>query len=551
MLTSFSMQNFALFKHCEIDFKKGFNVILGQSGAGKSIIIDALNFVLGGKADKNLIRTGEKTMRVDAVFSDLSAQGKAILDELAIDTDDGLIISRTLSEDGKSNIRVNGAILSLKDLKLITENLIDFCGQHDSVGLINSNNHLMFLDKFIGNEAGKDRAEIEKSYDELMDIDKKIKALGGDESERARLKEILQFQITEIENANLLDGEEEELRTRYKFISSAERIYEKVSEALKVLDGTAAGVTTQLFEAKNTLKSLSEFENLQECSDRLENSYYEVKDVVDTLEDVLSNTDFDQNELERIDARLDLIKGLERKYGATIADVLVFCEKIKKQLNDLDDSEFMLEKLNKERERVSAELEEKCQKLSDLRKKYALELEQKIENELNELQMKGTRFKVDFERAAVSKKGFDQVKFIFSANLGQNMKDLSKTASGGELSRLLLAFKNIMLDKESVSTVVFDEIDSGISGKTAGKVAEKLENISNYFQIICITHTPVVASKGNAYLLVTKYNEDNTTLSKVEEIANDDVVYQIASLIDGSEKVSDTAINHSKQLLKK
>lgn len=549
MLSSLFISNLALIKNCEINFDKGFNVILGQSGAGKSILIDAISFVLGAKADKTLLRTGENLMKVEAIFDSVSEKTKAKLDELGIDFDDQLVISRTLSADGKSVIRVNGSVVVLKALKEITADFVDFCGQHDSVGLINVNNHLAFLDRFVGGEAEGYLSALNEQFDRLQDVEKKIKALGGDDSERNRLKEILKFQIEEIENASLTSGEEEELRDKFNYISSAEKISENVGEALNLLERENSSATGNVYEAKNLLSSLGAFENIDECKERLNSVYYELKDVAETLEGILDGADFDPIMLEKIDKRLDLIKDLKRKYGKSVDEILAFCDNAKKRLEELDNSEEVLGKLEKERQSVQNEIGSTAEKLSTLRKERAHGLEKRIENELNDLQMKGTSFKVNFEKSKPTRRGCDDVRFIFSANLGQEMKDLSKTASGGELSRLLLAFKNIMLDKES--TVVFDEIDSGISGQTAGKVAEKLRNISKYLQTICITHTPVVASKGDEFILVEKHTENGETISTARSIKGEEIVKEIAGLIDGNENISTTALNHAKELLSK
>ena len=551
MLSSLSISNFALIKNSELFFDKGFNVILGQSGAGKSILIDALSFVLGGKADKSFIRSNEKMLKVDAVFDNISDALKGQLEELGIDCEDELVLSRSLNVDGKSIIRVNGSLVVLKTLKEITLNLIDFCGQHDSVGLLNVSNHLALLDRFIGNDVNILLADIESLYDKVVEIDKNISRLGGNETERNRLKEILKFQISEIEQAALEVGEDESLEKRYKFISSAENIVEKVGAVLQKIEQDTDSVTSRLFEAKSLLNSLNEFPSLAECRDRLENAYYEIKDVAEILDDVVRNTDFDENELERLDKRLDLIKDLKRKYGNSIESILGFKDDIKKQLDELENSEFTINKLDKEKKEITKQLETKCEGLSKLRREYAVVLEDKLKEELADLQMKGTNFKVNFDKTNITKKGFDAVKFVFSANVGQDMRDLSKTASGGELSRLLLAFKNIMLDKENKPTVVFDEIDSGISGQTAGKVADKLNKISKYVQVICITHTPVVASKGDEFVLVTKSLQNGETVSSANVIDGDEIVNQIAALLDGNEVISSTALEHAKKLLGK
>lgn len=549
MLSSLFISNLALIKNCEVNFHSGLNVILGQSGAGKSILIDAISFVLGAKADKSLLRTGENMMKVEAVFDNLTDKTKAKLTDYGIDFDDQLVLSRTYSVDGKSVIRANGSVVILKTLKDITESFVDFCGQHDSVGLLNSNNHLLLLDKFIGKEAEEYLKILGEQFDELQTIDKKIKSLGGDDAERNRLKEILKFQIAEIESASLTDGEEEELKEKFDYISSAEKISENVGEALNLLEHGNLSASTAVFEAKTLLSQLGNFENIAECEERLNSAYYELKDIAETLEGVLNGTDYDPISLERIDKRLDLIKDLKRKYGKNITEILAFKDDAKAKLDDLLESADILQKLSAERNALCEKIDEIAQKLSSLRKLKAKDLERQIEKELADLQMQGTSFRVHFEKIDPTRKGEDEVKFVFSANAGQELKDLSKTASGGELSRLLLAFKNII--KDSQSTIIFDEIDSGISGQTAGKVAEKLQNISKYLQTILITHTPVVASKGSHFILVTKAIEAGEAISVARKIEGEEVVVEIASLIDGGENISQTAINHAKELLLK
>ena len=549
MLSSLFISNLALIKNCDVNFHSGLNVILGQSGAGKSILIDAISFVLGAKADKSLLRTGENMMKVEAVFDNLTDKTKAKLADYGIDFDDQLVLSRTFSADGKSVIRANGSVVILKTLKDITESFVDFCGQHDSVGLLNSNNHLLLLDKFIGKEAEEYLKILGEQFDELQTIDKKIKSLGGVDAERNRLKEILKFQIAEIESASLTDGEEEELKEKFDYISSAEKISENVGEALNLLEHGNLSASTAVFEAKTLLSQLGNFENIAECEERLNSAYYELKDIAETLEGVLNDTDYDPISLERIDKRLDLIKDLKRKYGKNIAEILAFKDDAKAKLDDLLESADVLQKLSAERSALCEKIDEIAQKLSSLRKLKAKDLERQIEKELADLQMQGTSFRVHFEKINPTRKGEDEVKFVFSANAGQELKDLSKTASGGELSRLLLAFKNII--KDSQSTIIFDEIDSGISGQTAGKVAEKLQNISKYLQTILITHTPVVASKGDEFILVTKESGNSETVSNAQIIHGDEVVREIANLIDGSEKISETAVNNAKELLLK
>ena len=547
MISSLSLNNVALIKKQNIEFGTGFNCLLGQSGAGKSIIIDALSFVLGAKVDKTLIRSGENQMRVDAVFEDVSDDVLDFLREQDIESDE-LIVTRTLSSDGKGSIKINGYPVTLKVLNELSELLIDFCGQHDSVGLLNVKNHLGILDKFAGDEVEKLKNVVSLRYAEVKDIEKKISSLGGNEAERERTKELLKYQIDELEEANLIVGEDVELKEKFDFMSSAENIFEKVSDVVLKLEEGRDNATTLVYDAKNELSDFSNFKDVEDCRVRLENCYYELKDIAETLSDIKRKTEFDPRELERIDERLDLIKKLSKKYGKTIEDMLKYLEEGKQKLDELENSEYMLEKLSKEKEHAEKLLEEACLQLHDKRADAAKMLEGKVMSELGDLEMKGTFFKVDFERIEPTTKGFDSVKFMFSANKGQDVKDLHKTASGGELSRLLLAFKNIMLDREKVQTVVFDEIDSGISGHTAGRLAEKIANISKYTQVICITHTPVVAAKADTFLLVEKNVVDENTFSTVKALAGDEPIREVARLIDGGKEVSQTALEHSKKL---
>ncbi|MBE7076152.1 MAG: DNA repair protein RecN [Clostridiales bacterium] len=549
MLSALSLNNVALIKKQNIDWSDGFNCLLGQSGAGKSIVIDALSFSLGAKAEKNLIRTGETSLRVDAVFSDLSEEQKQLLSEYEIEAEDELIITRTLTTEGKSSIKINGFPATLKMLKELAEGLVDFCGQHDSVGLLNVNNHLALLDKFAGKPVEDLKQKVSHSFDELKEIESQIKSLGGNELERARTKDLLQYQIQELENANLRIGEEEELKERLEFISSAENIFERVGDALLKLDEQRDNATSLLYEAKTDLSSLSNFSDIEDCKARLESCYYDLKDVAETLKDIKRNTEFDPKELEILDARLDQIKSLTKKYGKTVENLIDYLQECKQTLDQLENSQFILEELNDKKLKADESLQSDCKKLSAERKKYAKLFQEQIMKQLSDLEMQGADFYVDFQESVISRKGFDAVKFMFSANKGQEVKDLHKTASGGELSRILLAFKNVMLDKDRVETVVFDEIDAGISGRTAGKVAEKLANISKFTQIICITHTPVVASKANNFLLVEKNVVDNSTISTVKTLKEEGVVREIARLIDGGTEVSETALQHSRNLL--
>ena len=358
MLASLSLNNVALIKKQTISFDKGFNCLLGQSGAGKSLIISALNFSLGAKADKNLIRSGENSLRVDAVFESVGKDVNDFLQDLEIDVEDELIITRTLNAEGKSSVKINGFPATAKTLKDLSLLLVDFCGQHDSVGLLNVNNHLLLLDKFAGAEVDSLKKEVEINFERLKSVEQKISSLGGNEAERERTKDILQFQINEIESADLKMGEDVELKEKLDFMSASVDIYDKISAVLSKLDGMGTSVCPQLFECKNELNSISNFQDIEQCRQRLEDAYYDMKDVSEVLETIRDKAEYDPKEMERIDARLDLIKGLQRKYGTTVEAVLNHFEKAKAQLDELENSEFLLEKFLKEKTAVQKDLDD-------------------------------------------------------------------------------------------------------------------------------------------------------------------------------------------------
>ena len=545
MLSNLVIENIALIKKADIEFKDGFNVLLGETGAGKSIIFDALNFALGGKADKTLIRSGEEMMKVNAVFTNLDETVISFLQEQDIE-DEEVVISRSYTVDGKSSIKLNGENIALSVLKKIGALLVDTYSQHDSLELLNNKKHLSLLDKFGGDDVLQLKSEYIKVYEEFKSLQKSILDLGGDDSERERLKEIYQFQIKEIENANLIVGEEEEIRDRIKFLSSAEKIFENLNEVSGLLSENNFSVLSNLSQIKGLLLSVSEFDDINECKEKILSVYYELEDVYETIESIKDRTDFDENELNKLDARLDLIKSLNKKYGGSIENVLKFYKDIKDKYNNLMNSDELLNELNIKLNDAKKRLIAKANKLTNLRKQFGDKLKVLLMNELQDLSMKGTLFDVEFvANENLSSEGQDNVKFIFSANKGQELKDISKVASGGELSRLMLAFKNIF--NENNKTVVFDEIDAGISGEVGNKVAEKLSNLSKSSQVLCITHMPQVASAGDSYLYVGKFEQDGQTYTRVSILDKNQEIENIARLI-GGDNITQIAIKHAKEM---
>lgn len=548
MLQSISIKNVALIKNLVVDFNKGLNILLGETGAGKSIIFDALNFVLGAKLDKTLIRYGEQEMRVDAVFGMLNENSKLLLSELGFE-DNEILLSRTLNNEGKSSIRINGNLSTQSILKEVGKILVDSYFQHESVELLKSKNHLAMLDKFGKEKINHIKENVKKIYSQYIEILNQMKKLGGDEFERARELSLLEYQIKEIEDANLQPGEDELLHEKLKLLNNSEKIYQIISACDEYLGDNSNSCISLLQQSIALLSNLTGFDSVEECKNRLESARYEIEDIYQTLTDIKEQTEYDENEYQTIDQRYDLIKSLTKKYGGNIEKTLEYLEKSKTRYNELNDSEVILKKLEKQKEELLKQLSIFCDELTEKRKKVANEIETKIVKELKELGMKSSKFEVNFTKlSSFTNNGCDNVEFVFSANKGQEVKSLAKTASGGELSRFMLAIKNIFAEIGSAETLIFDEIDSGISGETGKIVGEKLHNITQFAQVICITHLPQVACYGNEFYFVSKFETENETLTKVEKLEGKEIPFNIARMIVG-DNVSDIALSQAKEMI--
>ncbi len=547
MLQSLSIKNVALITNLNIEFGEGFNVLLGETGAGKSIIFDALNFVLGAKADKTLIRFGENEMRVDAVFTNLSKQTKDNLSQFGYE-DDEIGLSRTFNMEGRSTIRINGSPVTTSVLKEVGGFLVDSYSQHESVELLKTKNHLSMIDKFGGEDILTIKNQVKEGYLSLNEILKKIEKLGGDNFERERRLSLLEYQINEIEECDLKLGEDEELNEKINFYQSAEKINEAISICENMLNDGVGSCISQLQQSANALAGFGEFEEIEDCRKRLDSSRYEIEDVCETLLNIKSSTDFDEREFDKLDRRRDQIRSIIKKYGGSIEKSLEFLDKAKEEYSEIVDSESILLKLEKEKDDINLKLLSLCEKLSCLRKNVAKDIKDKVMLELAQLGMKSSRFDIEFQKLdKPTSNGFDDAEFVFSANKGQDVKSLSKTASGGELSRFMLAFKNIFASLGGAQTLVFDEIDSGISGETGKIVGVKLNNITQNSQVICITHLPQVASFGDDFYFVSKKEESNSTITEINHLKEDEIVYNLARMVVGDD-VSDTALKQAGEM---
>ena len=550
MLQTLKIENVALIDNLTVDFNKGLNILLGETGSGKSLIFNSILFVLGSKSDKTLIRNGKDFMRVEALFVNLSNQVKDFLNQSGFEIDDELLISRSYFLDNRNVIRINNSIATSSFLKSLGILLADCYTQHESVDLLKNKNHLSMLDKFGGNELQVIKEEIFKLLADRKDLEKRIQDLGGNDADRERLISILRYQIEEIESADLQIGEDEEINQRLKILNSAEKIYEAVSCCENLLSANVDSVVNSLQECSAQLSALSAIEDLEKLKERLDSCRYEIEDINQSLIDLRDTTNFDEKEFEHLDSRKDLIKNLNKKYGGTIENVLAFLKSAKEKMSMLEDGEFALEKLKVEMKKTNNQLWTLAEKLSNLRKDLAKEVEEKVVSQLKDLGMKSSKFTINFVKLEnVGNNGQDEVKFSFSANAGQEVKELSKTASGGELSRFMLAIKNIFAENGSSDLMLFDEIDSGISGETGRVVGKKLKNITNFTQVLCITHLPQVASFGDNFINVFKIESNGQTYSNAKILQGEEIAVAIAKMTGGNEP-SQLAISHANELIK-
>lgn len=554
MVEKLKINNFALIKSLEIDFSNGFNVLIGETGAGKSIILSALNFVLGGKADKAIIRSGEEVAKVSAVFSCDSVKLNNLFEQFGIEKSDELLITRSYNTQGKNDVRINGEMATVGMLKEFGALLVDSYNQNEQVEMTKTKNHIRILDSYKPQTINVFKSKLMPLIEEINSIDAEIKKLGGNGENRARRIDILNYQIQEIEDAALKEGEEEELSDILARISQSEKVLNAISELENVLSGEDYSLISSLSAAKNKMIGLASVdEQLADISDRLSTSVIELEDISESLSSIYEKFSFDENKINSLIARRDEIDGLKHKYGKDYSEIMQYLTNSKQELDLLSNAEEKLFELSNKRAEIKGQIFELSKKLSNQRKENAKEIEKLLENGLKEVGIKNSKFKICFadepdfdEFETFSEEGFDVVEFMFSANLGEELKPLSKTISGGEMSRFMLVLKNILAETGGAQTIVFDEIDSGISGQIADEVALKIESLSKNYQIICITHLPQVAAKGDNFIHVFKETVDGRTESKCEILTDEQIIKQIA--ITASGNVTEASIQYAKEL---
>ncbi len=555
MLETLKIENVALIKTLEIDFSSGFNIIMGETGAGKSIIIDALNFVLGDKADKTLIRFNEETMKVSALFS-VSNQVKNLLSELGFEEDDQVLLSRTYSQSGKGECRINGQIVPVAMLKQLGFALVSTLSQNESIGLLKQKNHLSILDNYKSSDLIKVKEELETITSKLNELSKEIKSYGGSEANRIRQIDMLKFQINEIENANILENEDIILQDKLTKLSNADKISNALSNALSCLENDNAGLDL----IRSAISSLSQIENYDENASKiistLQESLLGVQDSVDFMYQIREEYDVNPRDLDNLLERKDVLDNLKHKYGGNLSEVQNFMVMAKNELDNLENAEEYLAKKQEERKKLLELAQEKFIELSEKRREHAKELEEKISSGLKDIGILNAKFKVDFISLAQSLSdietynvnSFEDVEFLFSANVGEELKPLAKTISGGEMNRFMLIFKNIVAEESSPETLIFDEIDSGISGHIAVSVAKKIAKLSKKYQILCISHLPQVVSMGDTFYYVSKSDNGQRTETTIKKLTDNEIVHEICELTYGA--VDENKLNLTKDLLK-
>lgn len=550
MLSVLKIRNIAIIENAEIEFNKGFNVLTGETGAGKSIILDSINAVLGFRTSRELIRTGETEAEVTALFSSVGEKTNEKLNELGLplNDDNSLLITRTITAD-KNVCRVNNSLTSVSALREIGTTLISIHGQQDNRELLDSETHIGYIDAVAENT---DLLEGYKAtYSELCKINSEIKSLMTNEAEKERMIDILSFQIDELTKAEITVGEWEELKEKRTEIQNIEKISEGFRNAEVALSGGEGftGAVELVSGAQKALSQVANFsKNAEKLSVKLNDIYYELSDIADTLRFSDGESEYTRNDLEVIEERLDLLYRLSKKYGSSEEEMLEFLSKAEEKLKALTSSEENLEELKAKQKIISERARKQAEELSLCRKETAKKFEENVMEELRFLDMPSVEFNVRFCDVELCENGVDSVEFLISANIGEPPKPIAKIASGGELSRIMLALKNVLSDKDKIGTMIFDEVDTGVSGRAATKVAQKLKQVSEGRQVICVTHLAQLAVLSDNHYLIEKSARDGKTYTNVTPLDFEGRKYEIARITSGGE-ITETQLKNAEEML--
>lgn len=548
MLNLLHIENIAVIESADISFGTGFNVLTGETGAGKSIVIDAISAILGERAYRDMIRTGEEKASVRAVFSQVAPLDW--FNENGVPYDRETVIQRDIFLDGKNVCRVNGTLVSVTMLRKLGIQLMNIHGQHDSASLFDEENHLIFLDDFSSNQAL--REAYQEKYQAVAALRREIQRMTMDEGEKLRRMETLQYQIAEIEKAELEPGEDEALEERRKLLQNAERLSKGMDEAVEALYGGeesdgAAGLLTQ---AEHALGRLSRFsDSFTSLHERVTDLMYQVRDAAEEAKDMRDDLSYSADELEQIESRLDVIYRLRKKYGTTCQEILDYLEKARKELADIEFADDRLERLKQKLQKAEQEAWAAAEALRQNRRENAEIMSARILQELKELDMPRVQFRCQFRELELQPNGADAVAFYLSANAGEALKPLSKVASGGELARIMLSMKNVLAEKDQIATLIFDEVDTGVSGRAAQKVAEKLRKLAQHKQVLCVTHLPQMAALADTHMLISKCERDGRTYTSVTPLDTEGRKRELARIIGGTH-ITETTLKSAEEMLR-
>ena len=550
MLRELRLNNLAIIKNLDLEFNDKFIALTGETGAGKSIILNGISLLIGERSHTDMIRNGAQGLFAEGVF-ELNENQKKRLDELGFEIeDDELIITRYFDRNAKSKITVNGSRMTLSRLKELMVNIIDLVGQHEHQFLLNSDYHLHLLDRFLDDEGKMLSKKIRESVNKIKKLNLQIGNIEEEKSKIAEKKDILEFQLNEINSLELKENEDNELEEEYKILFNAGKISEKLEETSQFLKEGEFSILTALGRAKRNLEQLSDLsESYSELYDKIESVLYEVEEISYSVDNFVGDVEIDDKKLEKIVERIDNINKLKLKYGSTITEILEYRDKIEKELSLVNFESEELENLKKEKSELVGQYFQDSERLSEIREKIAENLQNTVDVQLDDLNMENAKFKVEITKTQeITIYGIDNAEFMIAANVGETFKPLAKIASGGEISRIMLALKTVFSAVDNISVLIFDEIDTGISGETVRRVAEKLRELSKNTQIICVTHSPQIAGKAQQQFFIKKEIENNFTETKVHELNTEERIREIARIISG-DNITEASINHAKEIM--
>lgn len=536
MISTINIKNIGIIDNLSIDLNQGFNVLTGETGAGKTLIIDSLSIISGGRFSKEMIRKGENYSYVEASI---------YMPESEIAVDGNIIVSREIYTNGRNSCKINGRLVTVSQLKDFMKNIIDIHGQYDNQTILDKTSHIGYLDSFIGDEIFKIKLQYKKLFEQYNKIKLELKNNYGDDKEKQRKLDLLRYQFNEIEQANLKEGEDEDLEEERKIMLNSE----KISESLEVCDNA---LSEQAIDSINiAIRALEKIENIdnqyEEKLSELKNIYYDIQEIARDVSSMKDNVCFDEEQRNRVESRLDIIFSLKRKYGNSINEILKYKEELKQEIYEIENLDEINNKLKLELKDVEAQMVKLANKMNEIRKRDAVELTNKINNELIDLEMKNAKFEVNIVlENEFNKNGLNSVEFLISTNTGEEKKPLVKIASGGEMSRIMLGIKSVLSDVDRVPVLVFDEIDTGISGIAAKAVSMKMKNIAQKHQVLCVTHLASIAAKGDYNYYISKEVNNEKTSTKIKLLNEDETIKEIARIASGS--ATEVALQHAKEL---